>query len=86
MNKKDFNEKIESLRFCINDSHGAVGAKELKVSIKHIQFRGEELMAALDGKLNHHAKTLTSEAESLLDRSTRYIGEMHKRINALEAK
>ena len=86
MNKKDFNEKIEMLRFCINDSRGAVDVKELTYAIKGIKISSKALVAALNGKLNHHALTLVTEAEKLLDRSTCRIGEIHQRINTISAQ
>jgi len=86
MNKKDFSEKIEMLRFCINDSCGAVGVKEKTYAIKCIQISSKELITALNGKLNRHALTLVNEAEKLLDRSTCRIGEIHQSINRISAQ
>jgi hypothetical protein len=73
LNKSQFNQVIEALRFTINDSRGAVGVDESLLAAVRIQNRGNDLMSAMAKDLNTHAKKLLPEAEAMIDRAVHYI-------------
>ncbi len=82
LNKKQVNQSIESLRFAINDSHGAVGNQELSYAKKRIQESASRLMHILECDMNAHAKKLIQEAESMVDKATKYVFNIQSRITA----
>ena len=84
LNKKQLSEKLESLRFVINDSHGAVLANEILNGIVNINIRANDLILALECPLNGHAKKIALDCESQIDRATKYVLAMEKRYKEMK--
>lgn len=71
--KPALQEKMDLLKFVHNDSSGAISAHEILQSIVRIENRGTDLIRALSGDLNHHAKKLAIDCEALIDKSTKIL-------------
>ena len=84
LNKAKFSKIIESLRFVVNDSHGATGSKEKYCADRSICIRLNDLYHAIDGcQLNAHAKKLLPDAKQLITREKKYSFELEKAYTSI---
>ena len=82
LTKKQLEQKLEALRFTINDSHGAIFDHEKDYGAQQIQSRAIALIDALEQDMTHGAKSIVADCESQVDRATRYVLNIEARLAA----